>query len=67
MANPRSTVFIAGMEEGRQQVRTATIAFLEERILTNVETRPDRGSPEYQFAHELIRDLIKHVDTVELV
>jgi hypothetical protein len=66
MANPRSTVFKAGMEEGRQQVRKSTIQFLEDRLVNDKENRPDRGTPEYKFAMDLIRDTVKHIETAEL-
>jgi len=64
-ANARSTVFQAGMEEGRMQVRKAVIEFLEDRYV-NAPDRPDRGSPEGKQLLALTTDLVKFVESVEL-
>lgn len=66
MANTRSTVFKAGMEEGRAQVHKAAVDWLENRLVNDRETRPDRGSPEYEFGLELTREFLKFVRELEL-
>jgi len=66
MTNARSTVFKAGMEEGRMQVRAAAIDFLKDYLVDDKEQRPVKGTPEYEYSMTLTRELIKHIGTVEL-
>ena len=62
----RSTVFKAGMEEGRSQVRTLVITHLKEKLIDDKGNRPDRGSPEYEWAMDFTNGLVKYLETVEL-
>lgn len=64
--NNRSTVFKTGMEEGRAQVKAAVIDYLRNALVDDKENRPDRGSPEYEFGMNLTRNLMKHLESVEL-
>lgn len=66
MTNARSTVFKSGMEEGRAQVRISATNWLKERLVDDKVTRPDRGTPEYEYCMELTRELLKHIEGVEL-
>ena len=66
MANARSTVFKSGMEEGRAQVRVAVVDFLKEKVVDNKETRPERGTPEYEYCMGLTRELMEFIKGVEL-
>lgn len=64
--NARSTVMQAGVEEGKRETKVAVLTWLENRYVHDREKRPDRGSPEAQFMLELVNDLTKYIDTLEV-
>lgn len=66
MASPRSTVMKSGMEEGRAQVRAALVDHLKERLVDDHEVRPERGTPEYEWAMQFVRETLQFVEGVEL-
>ena len=54
------------MEEGRAQIRVAAVDWLKERLIDDKVTRPDRGTPEYEYCMNLTREFLKHIEAVEL-
>jgi hypothetical protein len=54
------------MEEGRGQVKAALITHLQDKLINDKENRPDRGSPEYEWAMQFTRETLAFVEGVEL-
>lgn len=62
----RSTVFQAGIDEGKRLTKIRVLEHLEAKYIDDKENRPERGSPEAKMILDLARDLSKSIEEWDL-